>query len=194
LADLSAAFVNLPTDQFDRQVEESLKRLVEFLGNDRCTFVVFGDNDRHVLVTHSYSQAGVEAFPLGTFPVERLPWFIGQFRSGKIVFVRNIPEDLPPEASQELQYCRDHGIQSNVTVPLSAGGEVLGGLTFAFLRQRCGWSAEIISRLKLIGEVFANALLRRYTESRLKLALAENEEFPPTFWSKRMYTSASRRC
>ncbi|MEO8496046.1 MAG: sigma 54-interacting transcriptional regulator [Planctomycetota bacterium] len=62
-----------------------------------------------------------------------------------------------------------------MTVPLKAGGVLLGGLTFAFLRKRCEWPNEVIARLQLIGEVFANALLRSRTKQALLAALAENE-------------------
>jgi PAS domain S-box-containing protein len=187
LADLSAGFINLPADQIDSNIDASLKSLVEFLGNDRSTFVEFGDDDTHVLVTHSFAVPGCETFPIGPFPVARLPWFINEFRRGKSVFVRVIPDDLPRDATKERQYCLNHGLQSNVTVPLKAGGELLGGLTFAFLRKRCEWPGEIISRLQLIGEVFANALLRRRTEQALRTALAENENLRQRLEEENLY-------
>lgn len=174
LADLSASFVNLPSEKIDSQIDDSLKKLVEFLGNDRSTLVEFEDDADRVLVTHSYSVPDCETFPLGPFPRERLPWFIGQFQSGETVFVRTIPGDLPAEAGLELQYCLKHGIKSNVTVPLKVGGNVLGGLTFAFITRSCDWRKGIVSRLQLIGEVFANALLRRRSDEALQAALAEN--------------------
>ena len=176
LADLSAGFVNLPYEQIELQIDGALKMLVEFLGNDRSTLFEFGEDPRHVLVTHSYTVPGCEPFPLGSFGVDRLPWYIGEFRSGRTVFLRSLPDDLPPEATQEKQHCLTHGIQSNVAIPLMVGGSVLGVITFAFLRQRCEWPAEIISRLRLIGEVFANALLRRRAEESLRAALDENQK------------------
>jgi len=187
LANLSAGFVNLNCDQIDDHIDASLKSLVEFLGNDRSTFVEFGDDDAHVLVTHSFAVPGCETFPIGPFPVARLPWFINEFRSGKSVFLRVIPDDLPPDATRERQHCLKEGLQSNVTVPLKAGGELLGGLTFAFLHTRCEWPAEIISRLQLIGEVFANALLRRRTELALRAALTENENLRQRLEEENLY-------
>ena len=175
LANLSAGFVNASTDRIDSLVNDSLQALVEFLGNDRSTLFKFCDNQRQVLVTHCYTVPGCEPFPLGPFDVDRLPWFVSQFRNRVPVFVRNIPDDLPPEAGKEAEYCRAHGIQSNVSVPLHVGGAGLGGLTFAFLQKRCEWSDEIISRLQLIGEVFANALSRQAREETLKDALNENQ-------------------
>jgi transcriptional regulator with GAF, ATPase, and Fis domain len=161
--------------------------LVEFLGNDRSTLVEFGEDPRHVLVTHSYAVAECAPFPLGPFAVERLPWFIGQFRSGKAVFVRSLPDELPPAAGKEKQYCTAHDIKSNVAVPLKVGGAVLGGLTFAFVQRRCEWPMEIIARLQMIGEVFANAILRRRTDEALRAAQEENQKLRQRLEQENLY-------
>jgi transcriptional regulator with GAF, ATPase, and Fis domain len=187
MAELSARFVNLPADQIDSQIDASLAMLVEFLGNDRSTFVEFGTDPTHVLVTHSYTVPGCPPFPLGPFAVDLLPWFIGQFRGGKPLFLRDIPEDLPPEAVKEARHCAMHGIKSNVTLPLNVGGQALGGLTFAFLKQPCHWPDEIISRLQLIGEVFANALLRRRADETLRVALDENRKLRRQLEQENLY-------
>ncbi len=187
LADLSATFVNQPTEQVDRLIDGALQTLVEFLGNDRSTLFEFGEDPRHIQVTHSYALPGCEPFPVGAFPINRLPWFIGQFRHGKSVFVRSVPDELPPEAIKEREYCRTHGIQSDVAVPLNVGGSVLGAITFAFLRQRCAWPAEILARLQLIGEVFANAILRRRAEEALRKALAENQQLRQRLEQENLY-------
>jgi PAS domain S-box-containing protein len=187
LADLSASFVNQPADQIARLIDGVLQKLVEFLGNDRSTLIEFGEDPRRIQVTHSYAVPGCEPFPVGPFPVNRLPWFIGQFRHGKEVFARSLPDDLPPEAAHEREYCLKHGIQSNVAVPLKVGGSVLGAITFAFLRHGCAWPAEILSRLHLIGEVFANAILRRRTEESLRQALAENQKLRERLEQENLY-------
>ncbi|EMI55844.1 transcriptional regulator, NifA subfamily, Fis Family [Rhodopirellula sallentina SM41] len=174
LVELSACFVNVPSDEIDQRIDESLQSLVDFLGNDRSTFFEFSSDRSRILITNSVSTTGCDTFPVGDFPVSELPWFIEQFREGEFVFLRDVMEELPESADQERKYCRAHGIQSNVAVPLRVGGESLGGLTFAFMRQRCDWSREVIMRLNLIGEVFANALLRRKNENALRTALEEN--------------------
>ncbi len=137
LADLSAGFVNVPPEQCDEMIGSSLKMLVDFLGNDRSTLAEFTGDKGCALVTHSYAVPGCQPFPLGALADERLPWYLGQFRSGKPVFARCLPEDLPAEAEKERRYCVAQGIKSNVAIPLKAGGAILGALTFSFLKQRC---------------------------------------------------------
>lgn len=176
LADLSAAFVEASAERLDEMIQKSLKILVEFLGNDRSTLIRITDDEHQVLVTHCHSVPGCKPFPLGPVADERLPWFIGQLRRGKEVFVRRVPEDLPAEAQKEREYCLANGFQSNVSVPLKAGGGVVGAITFAFLNRQCEWPAEVVSRLHLIGSVFAHALENKRADEALRRALVENEK------------------
>ncbi|TWU66032.1 sigma 54-interacting transcriptional regulator [Crateriforma conspicua] len=187
LSTLSASFINSPIDQIEDQINESLKSLVQFLGNDRCTFFEFGDDEARINVTHSYAVQGCPRFPIGTFEVAQLPWFINEFREGNCIFAKSIPDDLPPEAEREARYCQEHGIQSNVAVPLRAGGQVLGGLTFAFIEKPCSWPRETVLRLQLIGEVFAGSLLRRRTEMSLRDKIAENEQLRRRLEQENLY-------
>lgn len=176
LADLSATFVNATPERFDEIIDISLRKLVGFLGNDRSSLIEFLQDDGGPIVTHTYAVTGCEPYPRGPVPADVLPWYVGQIRSGKSVFYRHLPADLPPEAADEAQYCAVHGIKSNVAVPLMTRTHVSGALTFAFLSRYCPWPAEIISRLQLIGSVFAHAFQRRRADEALRLALAENEK------------------
>jgi transcriptional regulator with GAF, ATPase, and Fis domain len=187
LADLSAGFVNAPSERLDERIDGSLKVLVEFFGNDRSSVFEFTDGKRHALVTHSHAISECEPFPVGSFPFDRLPWYLEQLRSGKPIFLRCLPEDLPLEAEEERRYCIAHGIRSTIGIPLKAGGTILGALSFSFLQRCCDWPAEIISRLQMIGEVFANALLRRKSEETLRAALAENEALRSRLEQENLY-------
>src|SRR5208283_822952 len=93
----------------------------------------------------------------------------------------------PPEAGKERRYCKEHGVRSNVAIPLKAGGVVLGALTFAFLQRHCEWPEEIINRLQLIGEVFANAFQRQRADAMLRAALAENEKLRNRLEQENLY-------
>ncbi|MHB8903133.1 MAG: sigma-54 interaction domain-containing protein, partial [Thermoguttaceae bacterium] len=70
---------------------------------------------------------------------------------------------------------------------LKAGGKILGFLTFAFLQKHCSWPADMVSRLQMIGEVFANALLRKRSEESLRAALAENEALRARLEQENLY-------
>ena len=174
LADLSATFVNQRPERISDVIDATLQKLVAALGHDRSTVAEFPGHDRLAVVTHSFTVPGVQPFPLGGILDDRLPWYFAQLRQGKTVFIRSL-DDIPAETIIEKQHCIVQGIKSNVTIPLKAGGIVLGAITFAFLRHECHWDETFVRRLQIIGEVFANALLHKRHDEALHAALAESE-------------------
>ncbi len=176
LTDLSAKFINQPPDQIDSVIDDSLKRLLETLGHDRSSLAQFSQDKGPALVTHSCTVPGVEPFPVGIVADDYLPWYVGEVREGKTLFLRDLPDDFPPEAAKERQVCVAQGIKSTVAIPLRAGGSVLGLISFSFLRHHCEWPLEVVCRLQIIGEIFANALMRKRSDEALRAALAENEK------------------
>ena len=85
-------------------------------------------------------------------------------------------EELPADAAAvDRETYRKLGITSQVEVPLKVGGALLGTLTFSTLGAERAWPDELVQRLQLLGEVFANVLSRRQSEmeaQRLRRDLA----------------------
>ncbi len=91
---------------------------------------------------------------------EHFPWVSDRLLRGEIVcFVR--PEDLPDEARLDREAYRRLGIISHVVVPLGAGGSPVGAVSFSMVRAQRSWAAALVQRLRLVGEIFANALVRQ---------------------------------
>ena len=187
LTDLSAKFINQPPDQIDSVIDDSLKRLLETLGHDRSSLAQFSEDRGHALVTHSCAVPGVEPSPVGVLADDHVPWIVGQVRNGKTVFLKCLPDDLPPEAKKERQLSIATGIKSTVAIPLEAGGSVLGFLAFSFLRQHREWPPEVVSRLQMIAEIFANALVRKRSDEAIRAALAENQQLRERLEQENVY-------
>jgi signal transduction histidine kinase len=167
ICDLSAAFVNLPPDRVDEAIEDALKRLVEFLGVDRSTLAEFAENDTKLIVTHYYSVPGIDPPPRGAID-NMFPWLTAKLRRGEVLNVHHV-SDLPDEAGAEKAYAYRVGQKSNLTIPLPVGGEKLCALALGTFRAERDWPAELIQRVRLVGEVFANALARRRAHEARKL-------------------------
>jgi PAS domain S-box-containing protein len=170
LAELSAAFVNLPADQVDAQIEKTQRRLVEFLGVDRCSFGEFSDEKKELRVTHSYVVPGLPPFPRMIVD-EQYSWYADKIRQGEILCFERLPDDLPPEAVREKELCLQTGFKAHLAIPLKVGGSLLCLLTFGSLRAYRVWPDELVQRLQLVGEILANAIARK----RADLAIRESE-------------------
>jgi GAF domain-containing protein len=82
-------------------------------------------------------------------------------------------DDLPPEATDEVQYFRRSGVRSFLRVPISVGGRNVGGISLSAFRYTRTWPEEIVARLRIIGEVIAQALTRRRSEDALQATRSE---------------------
>jgi PAS domain S-box-containing protein len=165
LADLSARFANVSIVQVETEIDSALNQLQEFLDFDRSNFFEFTAGGS-VTILASAARAGVERHPLGPAPAF-LSWYLGQLRGGKVMRVQSI-EDLPPEAIEQIAYHRRVGIRSSLGLPLRVGGRTVGVITFASFHSTRKWPDDLIARLKVFGEVMAQALTRRRAETALQ--------------------------
>ena len=170
LADLSSRFANVPGDEVERQIEIALRQLIAFFGFDRSSFAELDAGGR-LNVLCSVAVKGVEPFPLGPAPAF-LNWYVREARNGKTIVLRSV-EDLPSEATATAEYFRESGLRSHLGIPIRVGGRIIGGIGFASFTKRHEWVRSLITRLKLLGEVFALALARKRAEENLAAALAE---------------------
>jgi FixJ family two-component response regulator/signal transduction histidine kinase len=158
LADLSARCANVSPEGMIPEIEGALGRLAESLGYDRCTYSEFAP-DGTLYILCSAARAGSEPLPRGPFGAD-LPWLVGELRAGRTIALSELPDGLPPEAAAEAEYVRRIGLRSHLSVPLRVGGRVAGALSFAGLHGARAWPEEVITRLTIIGEVFASAVTR----------------------------------
>src|SRR5450755_884991 len=171
LADLSARFANVPAEQVEAEIQIAQIMLRQFLEFDRSTFGEF-QGDGWLVVLSSTAVEGFEPTPLGPLP-SQLTWFVGQLRAGAAVVTPNPAVDLPPEAAAEAEYCRRTGLVSHLAIPLRIGGRLVGAIAFSAYREIRTWPEDWTTRLKLVGEVFAQAIVRKREQEKLLAAMAE---------------------
>src|SRR5437762_2022767 len=117
LTDLSATFVNVAADLVDAQIEQALEQLVDFLGIERSSFGQISEDNKAILVTHSFVAPGYPPFP-PLILEEDLPWYAGQVRRGELMRFDRLPEDVPAEAVNERTYVIQTGMKSHLVIPL----------------------------------------------------------------------------
>jgi transcriptional regulator with GAF, ATPase, and Fis domain len=82
--------------------------------------------------------------------------------------------DLPAEADRDRESFILYGTKSVVIVPLLVvKGDVIGLLTFTVMREERDWPETVVQQFKLVAQIFANALVRKQMENRLREQLEE---------------------
>jgi PAS domain S-box-containing protein len=173
LTQLSAAFANLPPTEVDPEIDKWLQRLVEVLNVDRASFLHFAE-DGTVFRSHTFTVPGIEPLPLAAIN-EQFPWIIEQLRRGNTLKWPRIPDDIPPQAENARAHAITGGIKSGLNIPVSIGGSVICAISFTSIRAFCDWPDEMVTRLRLVGEVFANAFVRKRAEEALRASQEQNK-------------------
>jgi signal transduction histidine kinase len=164
LANLSATFVNVPASQVDSQIESGLRQIVEELDLDRSGLGELSAEG--MVITHSYQVPGVPPSPRVVLEAQ-FPYYARKVHQGEVF---RLPDDLPPEATSEREFAARTGLKSNLTIPLKVTGSVVGGIGFASFRSHRDWPDELVQRLRLVGDIFTNALARKRAEEALQRA------------------------
>jgi len=168
LDELAAAFVRVAAPDVDSEIDNWLKRLVEFFDADRDSLTQL--TPQGLLVTHSWARPGYE-LATGTDEAA-LPWLAARLRRGEL-FVFSSPDEIPAEASNERLLAQRLQIKAHVSIPLMVSGSVIGALGIACIRHSRRWPPEILQQIRLIGTVFGNALARkRAVQEYLQLSRA----------------------
>ena len=161
LSQLSAVFVSLPADQVDQQIDRALRQLLEATGMDRSSVAELTDDGRRFEVTHSQVREGTPPLATGNL-AELLPWYTEALARGEVLQLDRLPDVLPLEAVAEREYVTRIGLRSQLTIPFQVAGRTLGAIGFASFRHEVRWNPRLVRSVRLVGEVFANALARKH--------------------------------
>ena len=160
LSDLSATFINVPEGLVGATIVKNLGRIAEFLNLDRITVCGYSKESNDFRVTFSWHGEGVDKPPEVTRTL-RFPWWSALFLRGESLLLSDL-NALPEEAFVEKEYLKRMGTVSVATVPLRAGDELFGGMSFVSTKRRVLWTEDRVEQLKLLAEIFSNALARAH--------------------------------
>jgi signal transduction histidine kinase len=165
LSDLSARFVNVPPDQVDSEIEDGLRQILEFFQVDRCGLLRLLPGKTSWQITHIASSDNVPPVPEGAeLPKSLYPWTYEKLTENLKVLSISRLDDLPAEANIDRQTCIEWGIRSFVNIPILIGESADHIISVNSVKRERLWPEELFPRLRLLGEIFVNALLRKQAE------------------------------
>lgn len=166
LSQLSAAFINISCKQVDNEIEKSMKNVVEFLNAGRMGFAKYDENKRNYLITHSYTIPGYcsnKGFAID----KNLPWYFNRLNNEELFILEDLPFSLPEDAIAEREYCEKQGIKTLLAITFKVNGKLFGNMAITNFRKY-NWDISIIQRIRIIGEIFINSLIRKENEEQIE--------------------------
>jgi PAS domain S-box-containing protein len=173
----STRFVNLGFDQIDDGIAQALQELGEFIAVDRSYVFVFSEDRSRFSCTHEWNAPGVEPQmdDLQDLRVGDWAWSNAQIMDGKVLHIPDVSR-LPAAAAFEQREFDRQGIQSLLVVPMVYQGKVRGFVGFDAVHSQKAWAEQDIALLKVVGEVFVNALEHKRAQAALQLAYQSLEQ------------------
>ncbi len=171
VAAISARFINLDPDGFDRELRQALAQIGEFSEVDYCVLFTLSRDEREVECRYEWRARGRRPFPVRfrRLPVERLDWILQRMRGFEQVSATCL-EDLPEEAGLEREIIRTLGLSSMILVPLGYGRTLAGALGLGCRKAGRSWREDDLVFLKMVGEIFSNAMEHKRNQEALKKA------------------------
>ncbi len=165
ILNLSTNFAILSSDEIHDGIDDVMKIVGEFSGVDRFYMFEFSDDGDIIRNTHEWCARGIE--PLiqyrQSIPASKIPKFIRPLWDLDVV---NIP-DLP-KTTRKNRKGRGKLAQSLIIIPLVYNISLMGFLGFESIQKKKMWPESIVSLLKIVGETFTSALMRKRTEDSLR--------------------------
>jgi transcriptional regulator with GAF, ATPase, and Fis domain len=187
LAEISTEFINMPADEVDHGIQDAQRRVCECLDFDRSTLWQISEKEPgSLLLTHMHQPQGGPPASDGMQSRDFFPWSTEKILSDEVVAISTL-SDLPPEASRDQESFRMYGTKSTVLVPLLGGGDVIGALSFAMMREERDWPELLVKRIHLVAQVFANAIARKKANEKLLHAFSEIERLKEQLEAENIY-------
>jgi signal transduction histidine kinase len=169
VSDLSSRFSASSALDAEQSIQGGLQLVGEGLGVDWATVRMLEDRGDQARLAQAWTSDGVAPRP-AVIREDQTPWIFARVRQGQVVRVTRA-SDLPDEAATDRRSLEALVMRSAAFLPLVVHRAVLGFLSVGTVRSERPWPDDLISRLQLLADVFANALDRR----RATLAACESE-------------------
>lgn len=179
LAEISSRFINLPANQVDTQIDATLQLICDSLGVDESTiYLREAENPDVFVLSYVHRDPALPPPPKTKFTAtENSPWCNQKLIANEIICLPDT-QAAPPEAAVDKASWKKYNVLSALVIPLSTGGgRPVGFWGVDSTSGKRDWPEPLQKRLKIIADVFANALERamyernlRESEERLRLA------------------------
>ena len=174
LTTISTQFIHLATDEIDEGINQALAKIAKFTHYDRGYIYLFEENGRELKNTHYWCdpQICTSLLECRSLSADLFQNWMPQLLRQETIYIQNI-NDAEVETSSENKILALQGIHSALIIPLVYSKEVIGFFGLDSNHPTLPYQAEHIDPLKVMADIFVNAIVRKRTE----LALVKQQNF-----------------
>ena len=184
LSELSARFVNILPDRVDYKINYGLRQFLEFFRVDRCALIRTLHGRTAWQITHVATSDDLALpAPVGAvLPRAIHPWAMEMLFEKKQIQTFSSLRCAPPRGPRIQADLDRVGTRSTLNIPILIGESVDYAISINSVKSERVWPEEFVPRLRLLGEIFVNALERKQMTREIQKSA---EEWQTTFDSVR---------
>lgn len=169
LSQISSRFIRLTDRNLDEGINEALGAIAQFAGFERSYIVLMDEEATFGHLAYEWFAPTVSPISLEwrIIPSAPFPWWLEQLQNNRTIEMPTL-DALPLEAKNERVAIANVGTQSLLCVPLFFGNRLMGYIGLASVWEPKTWTQELVSLLRMVGEIFVHALQRQRSESALR--------------------------
>jgi signal transduction histidine kinase/ActR/RegA family two-component response regulator len=169
ISKISTTFINHPLEETDSGILEALRQIAAFIRAERGFLVLMAQHSSCFDNCLEWPEAGAKKLS-AIFKKARIsdfPLLCEQLVNSKPLQLSSI-QDFPDPILSHNHFLLDMGCQSLIVVPLISGKSLIGMLGFDTVQSNNEWPEDTASLLNMVGEIFVNALERKWADDEKK--------------------------
>ncbi|MFA6033878.1 MAG: histidine kinase dimerization/phospho-acceptor domain-containing protein, partial [Myxococcota bacterium] len=176
IMEISTRFVNLPSENIHQWENRVLMEVGQFIRANRGFLFKIDHAGGKAVATHEWCAEGIAPFLLGFGPLDlaNAPWWKASLEKGETTYLTTISE-LSPDMAVAGMDLEQLGLKSLFISPIMRDKKLTGFFGFSSLNKNRAWDRDEIGLMKVLGDLFSNAMERIRFEGETAKAMATAE-------------------
>lgn len=171
LSHLSSMFINLPSEEIDQGIYDTLRETGELFEVDG-SFMIHDSSNGSLRDIYEWTQEGIEPRTpiMESISLHSIPLVLERIKEKGTIIIPS-REDVPQKREGERDVLKTFSFESVLAVPMVSMNRLLGYMGFFSVNEEKEWDEEHISMLQVVAEIVSSAIVRQDS----KRALLESE-------------------
>ncbi len=171
LIDIANTYINLDLSNVDATINQSLKKIGEFVKADRVYIFDYDFINDIAINTFEWCQEGIEPQidNLQDLPLNMFPEWVENHKRGEAYIVTNVGALDENKHGGLKQILEEQDIKSTISIPLIHKDRLLGFAGFDAVKSYQDYSREVRDLLFLFAQMLINVRIRQGWERQIRL-------------------------
>jgi len=167
ISNISTRFINLPPESIDKNIETAFGEICNITASDAGFLYLFSGSNETFSLTHFWHSQNVQInrFDYIDLPISEVRWILDELEKNGLLIVPSKKHLLTEESKRWVNNAR--GVESIIIKSIVYQENLVGMMGLISSVPEFAWKEDDVPMLKVISEIFINAIQRKNAEKEL---------------------------